>query len=131
LAAIISATTEAAGYQPFDTSQLRRKQTVCLARTFVGTAFATGQDRVGHGVPRIFYTAAESAEQCDRPADAILAVSDIRPSAWVFPLKFTGGGLRGPGKLMIDSNGYAWTAAIGRTRSQQAAPAGSPRLPPG
>ncbi len=32
------------------------------------------------------------------------------PSAWVFPLKFTGGGLSGPGKLMIDSHGNAWTA---------------------
>jgi DNA-binding beta-propeller fold protein YncE len=32
------------------------------------------------------------------------------PSAWVFPLKFTGGGLSGPGKLMIDGEGYAWAA---------------------
>jgi len=32
------------------------------------------------------------------------------PSAWVFPLKFTGGGLSGPGKLMIDSKGNAWAA---------------------
>ena len=32
------------------------------------------------------------------------------PSAWVFPLKFTGGGLSGPGKLMIDSQGNAWAA---------------------
>jgi len=30
------------------------------------------------------------------------------PSAWVFPLKFTGGGLSGPGKLMIDSDGNIW-----------------------
>jgi hypothetical protein len=32
------------------------------------------------------------------------------PGAWVFPLKFDGGGVRGPGKLMIDSQGNAWTA---------------------
>ena len=32
------------------------------------------------------------------------------PSAWVFPLKFDGGGLNGPGKLMIDSQGNAWVA---------------------
>lgn len=32
------------------------------------------------------------------------------PSAWVLPLKFTGGGLSAPGKLMIDSQGNAWTA---------------------
>jgi streptogramin lyase len=32
------------------------------------------------------------------------------PSAWVFPLKFTGGGLSGPGKLMFDSQGNAWAA---------------------
>ena len=32
------------------------------------------------------------------------------PSAWIFPLKFAGGGVRGPGKLMFDSLGNAWTA---------------------
>jgi streptogramin lyase len=31
------------------------------------------------------------------------------PSAWVLPLKFTGGGLSGPGKIMFDSEGNAWT----------------------
>jgi hypothetical protein len=31
------------------------------------------------------------------------------PSAWVLPLKFSGGGLNGPGKIMFDSNGNAWT----------------------
>jgi streptogramin lyase len=30
------------------------------------------------------------------------------PSAWVLPLKFTGGGLSAPGKLMIDSKGNLW-----------------------
>jgi hypothetical protein len=30
------------------------------------------------------------------------------PSAWVFPLKFTGGGYSGGGKLMFDSEGNAW-----------------------
>ncbi len=30
------------------------------------------------------------------------------PSAWVFPLKFTGGGYSGAGKLMFDSEGNAW-----------------------
>jgi hypothetical protein len=30
------------------------------------------------------------------------------PNAWIFPLKFTGGGLSGPGKLMIDSEGNIW-----------------------
>jgi streptogramin lyase len=30
------------------------------------------------------------------------------PSAWVLPLKFTGGGLSAPGKLMIDSQGNIW-----------------------
>jgi streptogramin lyase len=32
------------------------------------------------------------------------------PSAFVFPLKFTGGGFSGGGKLMIDSEGNAWIA---------------------
>src|SRR5262249_29437458 len=31
------------------------------------------------------------------------------PSAWVLPLKFTGGGLSAPGKIMFDSQGNAWT----------------------
>jgi hypothetical protein len=31
------------------------------------------------------------------------------PSAWVLPLKFTGGGLNAPGKIMFDSEGNAWT----------------------
>ena len=30
------------------------------------------------------------------------------PSAWVLPLKFTGGGLSGGGKLMFDSQGNVW-----------------------
>jgi len=30
------------------------------------------------------------------------------PSAWIFPLKFTGGGYSGGGKLMIDSEGNPW-----------------------
>ncbi|MGO9942739.1 MAG: hypothetical protein ACLPIC_08210 [Rhodoblastus sp.] len=32
------------------------------------------------------------------------------PSAWVLPLKFSGGGLSGGGKLMFDSQGNAWVA---------------------
>lgn len=32
------------------------------------------------------------------------------PSAWVLPLKFTGGGLSGVGKIMFDSQGNAWLA---------------------
>ena len=32
------------------------------------------------------------------------------PSAWGLPLKFTGGGLSAPGKLMIDSEGNVWAA---------------------
>jgi streptogramin lyase len=35
---------------------------------------------------------------------------NFAPSAWVFPLKFTGGGLSAPGKLMFDSEGNAWMA---------------------
>jgi hypothetical protein len=31
------------------------------------------------------------------------------PSAWVLPLKFGGGGLSGPGKIMFDGKGNAWT----------------------
>jgi hypothetical protein len=31
------------------------------------------------------------------------------PSAWVLPLKFTGGGLNAPGKIGFDAEGNAWT----------------------
>jgi hypothetical protein len=31
------------------------------------------------------------------------------PSAWVLPLKFGGGGLNAPGKIMFDGEGNAWT----------------------
>jgi hypothetical protein len=31
------------------------------------------------------------------------------PSAWVLPLKFTGGGLSAPGKIMFDAEGNVWT----------------------
>src|SRR5271154_4240007 len=31
------------------------------------------------------------------------------PSAWVLPLKFTGGGLNAPGKIGFDKEGNAWT----------------------
>jgi DNA-binding beta-propeller fold protein YncE len=31
------------------------------------------------------------------------------PSAWILPLKFGGGGVNGPGKLMIDGEGNVWT----------------------
>ena len=30
------------------------------------------------------------------------------PSAWIFPLKFTGGGYSGGGKMMVDSEGNPW-----------------------
>jgi len=35
----------------------------------------------------------------------------VAPSAWVMPLKFTGGGLSAPGKIMFDSEGNLWTGA--------------------
>ena len=33
------------------------------------------------------------------------------PSAWVLPLKFTGGGYTGGAKVMFDSKGNAWSGA--------------------
>ena len=35
---------------------------------------------------------------------------NFAPSAFVFPLKFTGGGMSGGGKVMIDGDGNAWVA---------------------
>ena len=40
------------------------------------------------------------------------------PSAWVFPLKFAGGGNSGGGKLMIDSQGNVWVGNNFRVGAQ-------------
>lgn len=50
------------------------------------------------------------AEDQLRPTPFLPYLSNA-PSAWVLPLKFTGGGLSGPGKIMFDSEGNAWTGA--------------------
>jgi streptogramin lyase len=42
-------------------------------------------------------------------ATPFLPYLSVAPSAWILPLKFTGGGLSGPGKLMFDSEGNLWT----------------------
>ena len=42
-------------------------------------------------------------------ATPFLPYLSVAPSAWVLPLKFTGGGLNAPGKIMFDSEGNAWT----------------------
>ena len=63
------------------------------------------------------------------------------PSAWVLPLKFSGGGLNGGGKLMFDSQGNAWVAdnfmvgaqnqdAFWRGGLSKFAPDGRPLSPP-
>ena len=44
-----------------------------------------------------------------RPAPFMPYLS-FAPSAWVLPLKFSGGGVSGGGKLMFDSQGNAWVA---------------------
>jgi hypothetical protein len=44
-------------------------------------------------------------------ASPFLPYLSYAPSAWVMPLKFTGGGLSAPGKIMFDSEGNAWTGA--------------------
>ncbi len=44
-----------------------------------------------------------------RPAP-FLPYLTFAPSAWIFPLKFTGGGYSGGGKLMVDSEGNVWVA---------------------
>ena len=41
-------------------------------------------------------------------ATPFLPYLTFAPSAWIIPLKFTGGGYSGGGKLMIDSQGNAW-----------------------
>jgi hypothetical protein len=44
-------------------------------------------------------------------ATPYLPYLSFAPSAWVLPLKFTGGGLTAPGKIMFDSEGNAWAGA--------------------
>jgi hypothetical protein len=44
-------------------------------------------------------------------ATPFLPYLSFAPSAWVLPLKFAGGGLNAPGKIMFDSEGNAWTGA--------------------
>jgi hypothetical protein len=41
-------------------------------------------------------------------ATPFLPYLTFAPSAWVFPLKFAGGGISGGGKLMFDSQGNVW-----------------------
>ena len=50
-----------------------------------------------------------NANAAFRPAPFIPYLT-VAPSAWVFPLRFTGGGYSGGGKLMFDSQGNAWVA---------------------
>jgi len=57
------------------------------------------------GLLNYFYPVPEGKTLRPTPFMPYLTFS---PSAWVFPLKFTGGGLSGPGKLMIDSDGNIW-----------------------
>lgn len=42
----------------------------------------------------------------------------VAPSAWVLPLKFSGGGLSGGAKVMFDSEGNAWIASNFQVGSQ-------------
>ena len=53
-----------------------------------------------------FYPVAEKKEL--RPTPFLPYRTDA-PSAWVLPLKFGGGGMNAPGKIMFDSEGNLWT----------------------
>jgi hypothetical protein len=55
-----------------------------------------------------FYPA--GGDQQLRPTPFLPYLSNS-PSAWVLPVKFTGGGVSGPGKIMFDSQGNVWTGA--------------------
>lgn len=56
-----------------------------------------------------FYPFPQPGEGVVRPTPFIPYLT-FAPSAWVLPLKFTGGGYSGGGKAMIDSQGNAWIA---------------------
>ena len=75
-----------------------------------------------------------------RPAPFMPYLS-FAPSAWVLPLKFSGGGLNGGGKLMFDSQGNVWVVdnfmvgaqnqdAFWRGGLSKFAPDGTPLSPP-
>src|SRR5271154_6889366 len=50
----------------------------------------------------IFWRGSSSTPRCAAVRQCCL------PSAWILPLKFTGGGLSAPGKMMFDSTGNLW-----------------------
>jgi hypothetical protein len=54
-------------------------------------------------------TRCRPAKRCARPP--FLPYLSYAPSAWLIGLKFTGGGLSAPGKIMFDSVGNIWTGA--------------------
>jgi hypothetical protein len=53
----------------------------------------------------------------------------VAPSAWILPLKFTGGGLSGPGKIMFDREGNAWTGVNFIVGEQALGPCGMETWP--
>lgn len=56
-----------------------------------------------------FYPVRAGKQPSLRPAP-FMPYLTFAPSAWVLPLKFTGGGYHAGGKLMFDSQGNAWNA---------------------
>jgi DNA-binding beta-propeller fold protein YncE len=93
---LFEATTTPDGRVPRDT---------LAAAQFVARNAAYKPERL-FGLLDAFYPA--PGKQRLRPTPFLPYLS-FAPSAWVLPLKFSGGGLSGPGKLMFDSNGNVWT----------------------
>ncbi len=92
---LFAATTSPTGVVPSDT--------LAAAESIVrNPAFQT--DRL-FGLLDVFYPVPQGKKMRATP---FLPYLTFVPSAWVLPLKFTGGGYSGGGKLMFDSQGNVW-----------------------
>jgi hypothetical protein len=93
---LFTATTPPGGKTPGDT--LNAAQAIARNATYVPTKVFDLLDA--------FYPVPKGKTL--RPTPYMPYLSYV-PSAWVLPIKFTGGGLSAPGKIMFDHEGNAWT----------------------
>ena len=95
-ASLFAATTPPIGRVPADT----------LAALQAVARYPAYQPERVFGLVDRFYPVPEGKKLRATPFMPYLAYA---PSAWVIGVKFSGGGLNAPGKIMFDSEGNAWT----------------------
>ena len=97
---LFAAATSPTGAQPKDT----------LAATESIVRYPSYQAKQVFALLNDFYPLAQFAPGKLLRPTPFLPYLNFTPSAWIFPLRFTGGGLSGAGKLMVDSEGNVWLA---------------------